>query len=144
MTYDTPAVNTYDEPEDEHRGWHGLIAFATCVLVLVGAFHIIGGFVALFEDDVYAVSSTDLVVSVDYNRWGFAHMALGALMVLAAAALFWGKTWGRVVTVVIVMLSAITNLAFLSAAPVWYSLMIALDILIIYAVTVHGGNREYY
>ena len=144
MSYDTQAGNMYEESDEEHRGWHGLIAFATCVLVLVGVFHVIGGFVALFEDDVYSVPSQDLVVSVDYNRWGLAHMALGVLMVLAAAALFWGKTWGRVVTVVVAMISAITNLTFLSAAPVWYSIMIVLDILIIYAVTVYGGNREYY
>ena len=42
------------------------------------------------------------------------------------------------------MLSAITNLAFLAANPVWYTLMIALDILIIYAITMYGGDREYY
>ena len=144
MTYDAEAEYRYDDDDEGHRGWHGLITFAVCVLVLVGVFHVIGGFVALFEDDVYAVGSSDLVVSVDYNAWGIAHMALGVGMVLAAAALFWGKTWGRIVAVAVVMLSAITNLVFLAANPVWYTLMIALDILIIYAITVYGGDREYY
>jgi len=143
MTNDTPPVD-YQQDEEEARGWHGLIAFATYVLLLVGAFHIVGGFVALFEDDVYEVPSRDLVISVDYNVWGIAHMALGLGMILASYALFWGKTWGRVVTIAIVMVSAVTNLAFLSAAPVWYTMMIVLDILVIYAVTVYGGdNREY-
>jgi hypothetical protein len=138
------AQNDYDETEGSPRFWHGMIAFATCMLVLLGAFHIIGGFVALFEEDVYAVPARDLVVEVDYNAWGLAHMALGVGMLLAAYALFWGKTWGRVVAIVVAMVSAISNLAFLPAAPVWYGLMILLNILVVYAVTVHGGrNREY-
>ncbi len=144
MTYDAETEYRYDDDDEAHGGWHGLITFAVCVLVLVGVFHVIGGFVALFEDDVYAVGSSDLVVSVDYNVFGIAHMALGVGMVLAAAALFWGKAWGRIVAVAVVMLSAITNLVFLAANPVWYTLMIALDILIIYAITVYGGDREYY
>ena len=143
MSNDTPPVASQQEEEDEPRGWYGLIAFATYVLLLVGAFHIVGGFVALFEDDVYEVPSSDLVISVDYNAWGFAHMALGLGMILASYGLFWGKTWARVVTISIAMLSAVTNLAFLSAAPVWYTMMIVLDILVIYAVTVYGGDREY-
>ena len=64
-------------------------------------------------------------------------------MVLAASALFWGKTWGRIAAIAIAMISAITNLAFLSAAPVWYTIMIVMDILVIYAVTMYGGEREY-
>ena len=37
------------------------------------------------------------------------------------------------------------NLAFLSAYPVWSAIMIALDILVIYAVTAHGaeGSDDY-
>ncbi len=142
MTNETTGER-YLDPEDEHRGWHGLIGFAVCVMVLVGVFHVIGGFVALFEDDTYAVPSSNLVVSVDYNAWGIWHMLLGVGMVLAASALFWGKTWGRIAAIAVAMLSAISNLAFLSAAPVWYTIMIVIDILVIYAVTMYGGEREY-
>ena len=40
--------------------------------------------------------------------------------------------------------SAITNLASLSADPARFGLMIALDILVIFAVAAHGSeNREY-
>ena len=49
-----------------------------------------------------------------------------------------GKTWGRVVAVAVAMMSAIVNLAFLSAYPVWSTIMILIDVLVIYAVTAHG------
>jgi hypothetical protein len=144
MTNYTPTADSHEDSDREPRGWYGMIAFATFVLLLLGVFHVIGGFVSLFEDEVYSVPSDGLVVTVDYTLWGLAHMALGVGMVFAAYALFWGRTWGRVVAVVMAMVGAVTNLAFLEAAPVWYTVMIVLDILVIYAVTVHGGDRGEY
>jgi len=136
------AAGGQQDAEHEPRFWYGLIAFATFMLALEGAFHIVGGFVALFEEDSYVVGERELMVTVDYTWWGIAHMALGVVMFLAAYALFWGKTWGRIVAVVVAMASAIANLAFLAANPVWFGLMIALDVLVIYAVTTHGGKER--
>ena len=39
---------------------------------------------------------------------------------------------------IVALLSAILNLGFMSAYPIWSAIMIALDVLVIYAVTVHG------
>ena len=64
------------------------------MLLLVGAFKLIGGFVALFEDDQYLVGERDLLVTVSYTWFGIAHMALGVLMIIASYGLFWGRTWG--------------------------------------------------
>lgn len=144
MAHDTTRSVDQQMEAPPPRGWSGLVSFAAFMLMLVGGFHVIGGFVALFEEDHYQVGSSDLMISVDYNAWGWAHMALGALMVLAGVALFFRRTWGRVVAVVVASFSAITNLAFLSAAPVWYALMIVMDILIIYAVTAYGDREPEY
>ena len=142
--YSTAADAQQQDPESEPRLWHGLIAFASIMLLLVGAFELIGGFVALFEDDQYLVGERELLVTVSYTWFGIAHMALGVLMIIASYGLFWGRTWGRVVAIVVATVGAVTNLASLSADPARFSLMIALDILVIYAVAVHGSeNREY-
>ena len=37
-------------------------------------------------------------------------------------------------------MSAVLNIGFLSAYPIWSTIMIAVDILIIWALTVHGGE----
>lgn len=142
--YSTAADAQQQDTESESHLWHGLIAFATIMLLLAGAFHLIGGFVALFEDDQYLVGERDLMVTVSYTWFGIAHMAIGVLMIIASYALFWGRTWGRAVAIVVAMVSAITNLASLSADPARFGLMIALDILVIFAVAAHGSeNREY-
>jgi hypothetical protein len=142
VVHQSTAAGGQQDAEREPRFWYGLIAFATFMLALEGAFHIVGGFVALFEEDSYVVGNRDLMVTVDYTAWGIVHMALGVGLLLAAGALFWGKTWGRIVAVVMALASAIANLAFLAANPFWFGLMIAIDVLVIYAVTTYGGKER--
>ena len=50
--------------------------------------------------------------------------------------------WARIVGVLAAMASAIVNIAFLSAYPAWSAIMIAVDILIIWALTVHGAEMK--
>jgi hypothetical protein len=144
MTRDTADPDLESSEVPRARLWSGMIAFASMMLLLEGGFHVIGGFVALLEDNQYAVGSSELVISVSYGVWGVIHMALGVTMCLAGVSLFYRRTWARVVAVVVSSISAITNLTFLSAAPVWYALMILIDILIIYAVTVHSDAEVEY
>ena len=140
---------TYSTADDEERvrpdssvsgGWYGLVAFAGMMLIMLGSFHAIAGLVALFQDDYFLVGKSGLVVDVDYTAWGWAHLIGGVLAGLAGVGLFAGATWARVVAVIVALLSAILNLGFMSAYPLWSAIMIALDVLVIYAVTVHGGR----
>jgi hypothetical protein len=64
----------------------------------------------------------------------------GIILVAAGIAVFAGQVWARVIGVLLAMLSAVVNLGFLSAYPIWSSIMILIDILVIWALTVHGGE----
>ena len=121
-------------------GWVGWIFFGGAILVLAGVFQAIAGLVALFKDDYFLVRDRGLLVHVDYTVWGWVHLVAGVVMVLAGYALFVGRTWARVVAVVVALLSAVVNVGFLSAYPIWATIVIALDVLVIYAVTVHGAE----
>ena len=70
------------------------------------------------------------------------HLGLGVVLLMAGYGLFYRKTWARIVTIVVALISAVANFAFLPAYPVWYTLMIGIDVLIIWAVTAHpfDGN----
>jgi hypothetical protein len=116
------------------------VAFAGTMLVLVGSFHAIQGLVALFRDDYYLVSPSGLVVNVDYTTWGWVHLLGGALVIAAGLGAIAGQTWARVVGVVVAAVSALVNVAFLAAYPIWSALMIALDVLVIWALMVHGDD----
>ena len=122
--------------------WVGLIAFAGAMLLLLGMFHIVEGFLALFRDEYFHVPSAQLTVHVDWSVWGWTHIITGAAMIAAGIGLFTGQTWARVVAVLVCLVSAIISLSFAAADPVWSTLMMGLDVVIIWAVIMHGGELK--
>ena len=121
-------------------GWVGWVLFAAVIMVLVGAFHVIQGLAALFKDDYYAVAPSGLILNVSYTSWGWIHIVGGAIVVAAGIALFSGKMWARVLGTAMACVSAVVNVGFMSAYPMWSIMMIALDVVIIMALTVHGSD----
>jgi hypothetical protein len=84
------------------------------------------------------VRNTQLVLHLSYTGWGVIHLVLGTLAVFGGYALMAGRMWGRIYAVVLAMISAIANIAFLSAYPIWSTMIIAMDVLVIWAVCAHG------
>jgi hypothetical protein len=123
-------------------GWAGWVVFAGMMLVLLGFFHIVEGLVAIFDRGYYLVGPEGLVVNVDYNVWGWVHVIIGIVAVLAGFGLVIGNMAARVVGVGLAMLSALLNLLFIAAYPVWSTIVIALDVIIIYAIIVHGRELK--
>ena len=121
-------------------GWVGWIAFAGILMVMVGVFHFIQGLVALFNDSFYLARPSGMVISVDYTAWGWTHMIGGVVLFVAGLCVFAGQIWARTVGTILAVLSAIVNIGFLAAYPVWSILMIALDVIVIMALTVHGSD----
>jgi hypothetical protein len=137
------AAGTRARPQPaEPSGWVGWIIFAAAMMVMIGVLHTIEGFVALFKDTYYVVRSSGIVLSVDYTAWGWIHIALGVLLAGTGIALFSGRTWARVVGVGVAVLSLIGNFAFVSAYPAWSIILIAIDVLVIYALIVHGREMR--
>jgi hypothetical protein len=126
----------------EPTGWVGWIVFAAVMMIMIGVLHAIEGLVALFKDTYYLVTDKGLVFSVDYSAWGWVQLIAGIVVAAAGAALFTGRIWARVVGVIVVLLSLLVNFTFTSAYPLWSAIVIALDVLVIYALTVHGGEMK--
>jgi hypothetical protein len=127
---------------DATTGWVGWIVFAGVMMLILGIFHAIEGLVALFQESYYLVAANGLTVHVDYTAWGWTHLIFGIIVIVAGAALLVGQTWARVVAVALAVISAVVNIGFLAAYPVWSAIMIAVDILVIWALTVHGGEMR--
>jgi hypothetical protein len=122
--------------------WTGWVLFGAMMMVLLGSFQMIAGLVALFNDTYYRVGSSGLLVHVDYSVWGWVHLIIGAAAMATGFGLLAGARWARIPGIVVVILSAIVNLGFLAATPVWATLMIALDVILIYALTAHGREIQ--
>jgi len=119
-------------------GWVGMVVFGGLMMIVAGTFHAMAGLVGLFNDSYWLVPSQDLVVTVDYTTWGFVHLVIGVLAIAAGAGILAGQTWARATGVVLAVISALVNIAFLAAFPLWAMLIIALDVLVIYALVAHG------
>ena len=119
-------------------GWVGMVVFGGLMMIVAGTFHAMAGLVGLFNDSYWLVPSSDLVVTVDYTTWGFVHLVLGVLAIAAGAGILAGQAWARLTGVVLAVISALVNIAFLAAFPLWAMLIIALDVLVIYALIAHG------
>jgi hypothetical protein len=121
--------------------WLGWIWFGGAMMILLGLFNVIEGLVALFNTRYYVVGPQGLLV-FNLSNWGWIHLIIGVLAVVAGVALFTGALWARVVAVVLATINALAQLAFLSAYPLWATIVIALDVVVIWAVIVHGGEAK--
>ena len=112
----------------------GWAVFAGTVLAIVGAFNIIYGLAAIFRDEVITTTGSAVIVW-DVTKWGWILLIFGIFHLLAGMALFAGASWARWFAVVLAGLNAIGNVGFLTVQPIWTTLIIALDILVIYQLT---------
>ncbi|WP_336712961.1 DUF7144 family membrane protein [Arthrobacter sp. USHLN218] len=114
----------------------GTILMAGVIMIVAGAFHILQGLVALFDDQFFVVGK-EYIYRFDVTSWGWTHLIGGLLLVFGGAALFRGAVWARILAVVLASLSAVLNFMWLPYYPLWGSLIIVLDVVIIWAVLAH-------
>lgn len=119
----------------------GFTAFAGVMMIIAGAFQAVAGFAAILEDKVYVVGQ-DYVFSFDATTWGWIHLLVGVVLLLAGFGVFSGSVMARTVGVLWAGLSAIVSFMFLLGwnQPFWSMLIIAIDIIIIWALTMHGRD----
>ena len=115
--------------------------FAGVVLVVGGIFGLIQGLAALLGPDAYyGVVNGELLV-FDVAGWGWWNVVIGALTLLTGLALFGGALWARVVAVILAVVSSIVQMILVPVQPWWSFIVIALDLLVIYAVVARGRDE---
>lgn len=121
--------------------WVGWVYFAGALMLTIGGLQIIAGLVALFKQDFYVVAQSGLV-ALNYTAWGWIHLILGIVMMLAAFGIWVGATWARLFAIFLTVLVMIDQLAFLSAYPLWSMIGLIMSGFILYALTMHGGELK--
>ena len=121
-------------------GWAGWVGFASVVLLINGFFGVIQGLVAIIGPDTYyAVLSGDLFL-FDAAGWGWWNLIIGVLQIATSIALLGGATWARLSAVLLAIVSAVVQLVLVPAQPWWSFFVIAIDIIVIYALIAHGDE----
>jgi hypothetical protein len=123
------------------RGWAGWVAFAGIMLALIGFFDILQGLTALFNDKYFAVREGDLLV-LDFTTWGVITLIWGVVLITAGLGLLGGRGWARVFALVAVFVNTLAQIAFLAAYPIWSTIIIALDVFVLYALTARWDEAK--
>ncbi|MFJ9173259.1 hypothetical protein [Streptomyces sp. NPDC102360] len=135
------ARSAASEPEPRVRpAAVGGVVFAAFVMGIIGAYHAIAGLSAVLNDNFYQAQN-DYAFDFDVNARGWVQMITGVIVFAAAVSLFSGRTWARIVVIVIAAMSALENFFFTPYQPVWSAILIALDILVIWSLVMYG-HRE--
>ncbi|AEE44727.1 DUF7144 family membrane protein [Cellulomonas fimi] len=122
--------------------WVGWVWFGAFALLTVGLFNIVAGLVAVFQDDKVLAWSGNGVVLFDVSAWGWVHLLLGIALTALGLALFTGAAWARYTACVFVVLNLVAQFVSLPVTPWWSLTVIALDVVVLWALTVHGADVE--
>jgi len=117
----------------------GVTTAAAILLIVGGICHTMEGFVGIATHEFYVVGQK-WIFQFDVTTWGWIHVVVGALAVIAGIGLFFGAIWARTLAIVIAAISIVANFLWLPYYPVWAVLIIAFDTFVIWALTAHGGD----
>lgn len=115
----------------------GRVRFAGILVILIGAFNLIQGIAAAAQEKYFAVTPDGLLVW-DYDGWAAIWFVLGGIQLLVGFGILAGKQWARLVGILVLMVVAMFQIAFLAAFPLWAVLTIAIAVVAINALVVHG------
>lgn len=124
----------------KNRGPSGWAAFAGVVLFISGSFNLIFGLAAAVNDEIVTVGGGGVIIW-DIDAWGWMHFGLGVLMIATSIGLFLVETWARIVAVIFATISAIGQVVLITAFPLFSIMIIALDVAVIYNLTVKHGEQ---
>ncbi|MGW4633150.1 DUF7144 family membrane protein [Nocardia sp. NPDC004415] len=127
----TPARSA---PHPVRQGFAGGITMLIVVLLLVSSILSILRGIALLAGDLF-VRVPDYAYAFDPVTWGWVDLALGLTGVCVAVGLILSATWARVLTTCVVALSIVGSFLSLPYHPWWSVIVIALDVIVVWAVS---------
>jgi hypothetical protein len=126
--------------EKQPSGWAvGWTAFAGILMIMMGFWWIISGFVALLDSEFYVVTQR-WILQFDVSTWGWIHLVLGIVILASGCGLFLGAVWARIVGVILAVVAGLLAFAWLPYYPIWAILFIAISVAVTWALTVHGRD----
>jgi hypothetical protein len=124
------------------RGAVGWISFAGFLMIITGGFKILEGLGWVINSNNLFPETEDSILGQNANSWGWFMIVLGAVLLLAGIGVFSGNVLARTVGVIAAAISAFAAFASMTFYPFWGLVVIAMDIAIIWALTVHGRDIQ--
>ena len=117
----------------------GWVVFAGLVTMIASFLNLIFGLSLLLNDE-WVVLTRDALLIFDLTTAGVIYLIFAAFQFVVALSIFHGELWARVLGILGASLGIITQMSFMSIYPQWAWLVIGIDVLVIYALAVHGDE----
>ena len=115
--------------------------FAAILLLIAGLAQFFQGLTAVVHDNYYAVVN-NYVFAFNIASWGWIHLILGVLLVLSGGFVLAGAAWARLLGAILAAISAVSLFAWLPYNPVGATILIALDVFVIWALLAHSNHQS--
>lgn len=117
----------------------GWVVFSGVVIVVAAAANLMYAITVLAKPD-WVVLAPESIIRFDLTTAGWILLVFALFQFFVAFGVFHGALWARVLGIIGAGLSILTQMAFLSVYPAWSWLILVVDALIIYGLTVHGDE----
>jgi|tagenome__1003787_1003787.scaffolds.fasta_scaffold20821945_3 hypothetical protein len=121
-------------------GWTAWILLGGFLLVFVGMVHLAAGLLALFRPQVLAGGRADMLLPVGLTGLAWIEIVLGLMALVTGVGLIRALMWARLTAIVLGVVLALVNFAFVGVHPVWSITVVVLIGVVIYSVAAHGGE----
>ena len=126
--------------EEDPSGWAiGWAGFAAFMLFTAGTLQALSGLSAILNDEYYVISE-NYAFEFDVTAWGWAHLIIGIIVFCCGLGILKGHVLGRTVGVIAALGVIVNNFLWLPYAPVWSTIIIAMGVAVIWALTAHGRD----
>ncbi len=115
----------------------GITVFAAAMLLLAGAAQFFLGLAGVINDEVFTKLG-GYIFRFDSTVWGWIHMILGVFFILIGWFVLRAATWAIWTAIGLAVLNGVLNFMWLPSQPFWGIVLIAIDVLIIWALATTG------
>ena len=121
--------------------WSGWVGFAALLMIVMGFLDFFQGLIAVIRDRYYVLTPQQIIL-FDLTTWGWITLFWGIIVALAGFALLSGAGWARWFTIIAGSLNFFIELGFVGSSqyPLWALAVLAMNILVLYALTVRWSD----
>ena len=117
----------------------GVVTFAGVLFLVAAFFNAVDGLVALADPGQFFVTEDEVVIT-NYDAFGIVLLVIAGFQFLIGWGILALQRWAQVVGIIVTILAAVVQLAYFKHYPAWAVIMLFLDGVIIYALTVYSDE----
>ncbi len=117
----------------------GWVIFSAVAIFISAVSNLIWGFTLLLKGD-WIVIAPEAILRFDLTTAGAILLLFGIFQGFVGGGILTGELWARLLGILGASLNVVASMTFMSIYPAWAWLVIIVDGLVIYGLTVHGDE----